>query len=54
MLVYQSKNLINGDSYHGQTISSLEKRKHEHISAAKNGCKNYFHRAIKKYKNKIC
>lgn len=49
MIIYQAKNKINGKKYIGQTIRSFVQRKYEHIAASKNGCKNYFHSAIRKY-----
>jgi len=49
-VIYKATNKINGKSYIGQTVKSLEKRKNKHINDAKNNRYNmYFHKAIRKY-----
>lgn len=50
MVIYMAENRINGKSYVGQTVGSLEKRKQTHISCSLNDSDNlYFHNAIKKH-----
>jgi len=49
-IIYQAINKANNKSYIGQTISSLDKRKAEHLSSAKTKQDaQYFHKAIRKY-----
>ena len=48
-IIYCARNEINLKSYVGQTLGPLEKRKAKHLSDARNGSENYFHRAIRKY-----
>jgi group I intron endonuclease len=48
-LIYKATNKINGKSYVGQTIHSMEKRMGEHLSGASNGSISYFHKSIRKY-----
>lgn len=48
-IIYKSTNLINGKSYIGKSIKSLNHRKSKHINHTKNGSTNYFHKAIRKY-----
>jgi len=49
MIVYKVKNLVNGKIYVGRTKHTLSARKHDHLKAAKNGCRYAFHRALRKY-----
>lgn len=50
MLIYIAVNKINGKSYVGQTINSLNKRRNKHNAAASSRCDNmYFHKALRKY-----
>ena len=46
MLIYDARNKINGKRYIGQTIHTLEERKHGHLSGV--SC-SYFRRALDKY-----
>lgn len=51
-IIYKATNTINGKSYIGKTIQSLEERKYVHKSYSKKingGKKVVFHSAIKKY-----
>ncbi len=49
-VVYKATNLVNGKIYIGKTISSLHKRKKDHIWRSKNLQEGYlFHKAINKY-----
>lgn len=51
-LVYRALNRINNKSYIGQTIGTIEKRKEEHHTLARNPLhKNHgpFHKALRKY-----
>jgi group I intron endonuclease len=47
--IYQVTNSINGKSYVGFTIDSMETRWTKHKSTASKCAKTYFHKAIKKY-----
>lgn len=51
LIIYKATNLINNKIYIGQTINTLEYRKHQHFRESK--CEkrknNYFHNAISKY-----
>lgn len=49
MLIYKATNLINGASYIGQTIHSLEHRKAQHLEQARWGQKFKFQHALNKY-----
>jgi group I intron endonuclease len=50
MIIYKATNKINGMSYVGQTICSLDRRKNGHINDALANRDNiYFHSALKKY-----
>lgn len=50
MIIYMATNKVNGKSYVGQTVSSLKKRKQQHISCSLNDSDNlHFHNAIKKH-----
>jgi group I intron endonuclease len=49
MLIYQLTNLATGLSYIGKTGKTLEGRWIQHCADARNGSKNYLHRAIEKY-----
>ncbi len=49
MIIYKATNLINGKIYIGQSQHTLETRKSEHLSDAKNSCKQYFTRALCKH-----
>lgn len=51
MIVYEALNSINGKRYIGQTIRSLEERKHEHLYTSKHdpSVSIHFYRAIEKY-----
>lgn len=49
-IIYKVTNSINGKCYIGQTIKTLEQRKHEHIwNATNKKYKSYLHNAINKY-----
>ena len=48
MIIYKVTNKISGNIYIGQTVKSLEERKHSHIISSKNP-KSKFHKAIKSY-----
>lgn len=48
-IIYKATNQLNNLSYIGQTVTSLNQRKHGHISCAKLRPESYFHRAIRKY-----
>ena len=48
-IVYQAKNLVNGCRYIGFTTQGLEKRKYQHLWAARKSSAYYFHNAIRKY-----
>lgn len=54
MLIYKVTNKINGKSYIGQTVGSLNRRKCKHISDAlhDNRDNSYLHRAMIKYELK--
>lgn len=47
MIVYKAENKINGRVYIGATVRSLNARKWEHVSRARNGSANPFHAAIR-------
>ena len=47
--IYKITNKLNGDSYIGQTKSTIEKRFKQHIKASKKNSINHFHNAINKY-----
>lgn len=50
MIIYCATNRLNGKKYIGQTVKTMEKRRIEHLSGARNGCPCwYFHRAINKH-----
>ena len=50
MLIYQARNLINGNCYIGQTIHNLHNRKQNHLTYAKSDKNNtYFYNAINQY-----
>ena len=50
MIIYKATNKINGKSYIGQTIYTLEKRKSQHIcESSNNNSGAAFHQAIRKY-----
>lgn len=48
-IVYQAKNLVNGYRYIGFTTQGLEKRKYQHLWAARKSSTYYFHNAIRKH-----
>lgn len=48
-IVYQAKNLVNGYRYIGFTTQGLEKRKYQHLWAARKTSGYHFHNAIRKY-----
>lgn len=48
MIIYKVTNNISGNIYIGQTVKSLEERKHSHIISSKNP-KSKFHKALKSY-----
>lgn len=49
-IIYLVTNKINNKVYVGQTINTLNRRRINHLAAARNENDNlYFHRAIKKY-----
>jgi group I intron endonuclease len=50
MVIYMVTNKVNGKSYVGQTINSLEQRKGEHVRRSSlNNDNLYFHNALRKY-----
>lgn len=50
MIVYKVTNIVNGKSYIGQTIFSLNQRQYQHINdALSNKDTYYFHRALRKH-----
>lgn len=49
MIVYKAINLINNKPYIGQTTTSIEQRKAEHLRRSSNGSRGYFHSAIRKH-----
>jgi hypothetical protein len=53
-IIYVVTNLNNQKKYIGQTINCLEKRKNYHIWEANRGSNTPFHRAIRKYSDKLC
>lgn len=48
-IVYQATNTLNGHRYIGYTARGLAVRKIQHLSVARKGRGNHFHRAINKY-----
>lgn len=51
-IIYLCKNILNSKCYVGQTVSTLQKRKSEHLNVAKNNNSKkryYFHKALSKY-----
>lgn len=50
--IYIIKNINNNKIYVGKTIQNIDRRLNKHQYDAKNGSNIYFHRAIRKYKNK--
>lgn len=50
MIIYKAVNKINGNTYIGKTVNTLNYRKSGHINAAlKRNNNTYFHKAIRKY-----
>lgn len=49
MIIYKITNQINGKSYIGKTVKSLDRRISNHLYDANNGSKYYIHKAIRKY-----
>jgi group I intron endonuclease len=53
MIVYKVTNLVNGKIYIGRTISTLEKRKHDHLMEASHSYREGFnapiHKAIREF-----
>lgn len=49
MIIYKVENLINGKTYIGRTVTSLENRRWQHFHTADKNAKTIFHFAIKKY-----
>jgi group I intron endonuclease len=49
MVIYKATNKINGKSYVGQTIRTLNERKQSHLNDSNNNSTCYFHNAIRKY-----
>lgn len=49
MVIYLIRNTLNGKAYVGQTIHTVEKRFHEHVSAARQGSMYPLHCAIRKH-----
>lgn len=49
MIIYKATNKVNGKSYIGQTIQTIQRRAYCHKLNAINGSKTYFHNAIRKY-----
>ena len=48
-IVYKITNRLNGKSYIGQSVRSLDQRWNSHLSAVRQGSKFRFHSAIRKY-----
>lgn len=48
-IIYKATNQINGKSYIGQTVRSLDYRRSDHIRKAKAGGRTAFYSAIRKY-----
>ena len=48
-IVYTARNRVNGKVYVGQTTQHLEKRKQDHLYAARSGAISPFYSAIRKY-----
>ena len=48
-IVYRITNKINGKSYIGQTVRTLDQRWRSHLSSVNQGSKFRFHSAIRKY-----
>ena len=48
-VIYLIRNRLNGKSYVGQTVKTLQARWAEHIRDARKGSPFLFHRAIRKY-----
>lgn len=49
MIIYKITNLVNGKVYVGQTRRTLEKRKQQHLKAAKSGVNTHIYNAIRKH-----
>lgn len=49
-IIYRATNIINGMSYIGKTLSSLEARKKRHLKSVQAGSRFYFHNAVRKHK----
>jgi len=48
-IIYQAINKINKKKYVGATVNSLSVRVSGHKHSAKKGCKNHFHRGLRKW-----
>lgn len=48
-IIYIAENKLNGKSYIGKTICTLDKRKREHSHSAKYKYRTLFHKALRKY-----
>ena len=48
-IVYCAQNEVNLKSYIGQTVLPLERRKQTHLTVARGGSGNHFHRALRKH-----
>jgi group I intron endonuclease len=48
-IVYQATNAVNGHRYIGFTTQGLEKRRYQHVWAARKGSGYHFHNALRKY-----
>lgn len=52
MIIYKITNKVNGKIYIGQTTKTLEKRKSQHLTRAKQGVQTHLCQAIRKYGEK--
>ena len=48
-IIYMAVNTVNGKAYVGQTRTSLERRKAQHLSNVRCLCDTHFHRALRKH-----